>query len=129
MGTTLLMSYPGPDWHIRGGENFRSRARSATSPRRAMQEWLGLCDRIVHAGGHILVMPPPSVQPPLTGMVFTANAGQLFHLPDRWVYLVSRMAVEHRRGEREHVSAFLGDAGLTVMHARQPWEGQADLQQ
>jgi hypothetical protein len=59
MGATFLMSYPSPTWHIRGGENFRSRERAATNPRAAMREWLKLCDAIVAAGGRILVMPPP----------------------------------------------------------------------
>src|SRR5262249_10110240 len=97
--TTFLMSHPGPDWQIRGAQNFRSVARSGTNPRRAMFEWLSLCDAITRAGGRILVMPPAAVVPPLTGMVYTANAGQLFHRPEEWSYLVSRMAVTHRQAE------------------------------
>jgi N-dimethylarginine dimethylaminohydrolase len=129
MAATFLMSYPGPDWHIRGAQNFRSESRASTNPRRAMQEWLSLCDAISRAGGRILVMPPAAGPPTLTGMVYTANAGQLFHRPDGWSYLVSRMATPHRQAEREVVAAFLREAGLRVALAAGVWEGQADLQQ
>ncbi len=130
MGATYLMSYPGPRWQIRGGENFLSQSRSPTSPRRAMHEWLALCDAITRAGGRILVMPPAEGEGgvPLTGMVYTANAGQLFHDASGWTYLVSRMAVAHRQAERAHVHAFMERAGLTVRDAEHTWEGQADLQ-
>ncbi len=133
MGPTFLMSHPGPDWRIRGGENFRSQARAATNPRRAMEEWLALADAITTAGGRILVMPPAETSPPLTGMVYTANAGQLFPRPtasgqSEWVYLVSRMSVEHRKPERAPVARFLREAGLEVRESAAVWEGQADVQ-
>jgi N-dimethylarginine dimethylaminohydrolase len=130
MGATYLMSYPGPDWRIRGGENFRSESRAATNPRAALREWLRLCDAISAAGGRILVMPPATVDgEPLTGMIYTANAGQLFHLGDRWLFLVSKMKVAHRQREHERIAAFLGEAGLEVRAAEHVWEGQADVQQ
>src|SRR5260370_18885807 len=106
MSVTFLMSYPGPGWHIRGGENFRSETRSETNPRRALKEWIALCDAITRAGGHILVMPPAAVDPPLTGMVYTANAGQLFRIGERSLFLLSNMSVVHRQKEREPVAAF-----------------------
>lgn len=127
MGATFLMSYPGSDWHIRGGENFRSQGRAAANPRRALGEWLALCDAILRAGGHVLVMPPAREQP-LTGMIYTANAGQLFHIGDDWVYLVSKMAVPHRQAERSHVRAFIEKAGIVAREAEHVWEGQADVQ-
>lgn len=126
MGTTFLMSYPGPNWQIRGGANFRSEARAATNPRRALVEWLKLCDAITRAGGRILVMPPPATE--LTGLIYTANAGQLFHHADGYTFLVSRMAVAHRKAEHEHVRRFVEQAGLAVRDATRTWEGQADLQ-
>jgi len=128
MSVTYLMSYPGPNWQIRGGVNFRSQERAATNPRRALKEWLSLCDAITRAGGHILVMPPPTVDPPLTGLVYTANAGQLFKAGDRSVFLLSSMAVAHRQHERDFVRAFAVEAGLSAQNATQTWEGQADLQ-
>ena len=131
MSATFLMSYPDANWQIRGGRNFRSQERTATSPRRAMREWLTLCDAILRAGGHVLVMPPPAAAPGaagLTGLVYTANAGQLFHVGDSWVYLVSRMAVPHRVPERDPIRDFVKDAGIEVREAASVWEGQADLQ-
>lgn len=126
MSATFLMSYPGPAWQIRGGQNFRSQERAATSPRAALREWIALGDAIVRAGGHILVMPPAA--PELTGMVYTANAGQLFHSGDSWIYLVSRMATAHRLGEADLVQAFVEQAGIACARSQQVWEGQADLQ-
>src|SRR5436190_2546374 len=105
MGATFFMSYPGTRWQIRGGENFRSRSRASTNPRQAMKEWLRLCDAITHAGGRILVMPPVD-EPPLTGMIYTANAGALFRRGDGWTFVVSRMSVAHRQAERARVHAF-----------------------
>lgn len=128
MGATFLMSYPGPSWHIRGGENFRSKARKDTNPRAAMKEWLTLCDAITRAGGRILIMPPSSdPKSPLTGMIYTANAGALFKNGDKWSFLISKMAVAHRQAEREHIRAFLGEAGVTTADAKHTWEGQADI--
>jgi N-dimethylarginine dimethylaminohydrolase len=127
MGATYLMSYPGPTWQIRGGENFRSQERSGTSPRRALAEWLRLCDGITQAGGHILVMPPAEVTPPLTGMMYTANAGALFKSGDQHTFLLSKMSVAHRQGERDLIRRFMADAGLPVAESSHVWEGQADV--
>jgi len=127
MGQTFLMSYPGATWQIRGGENFRSKSRESTNPKAAMKEWLTLCDAISRAGGRILIAPPPEVTPPLTGMVYTANAGALFKNGDSWVFLVSKMAVPHRQGERERWKAFLAEAGVPAGEAPHTWEGQADV--
>jgi N-dimethylarginine dimethylaminohydrolase len=127
MGATFLMSYPAAKWQIRGGHNFRSQGREATNPRAAMKEWLLLCDAITRAGGRILVMPPPAVDPPLTGMMYTANAGALFKSGDRWSFSLSKMAVAHRAPEREHIRAFFAEAGVPTVDAEHTWEGQADL--
>jgi arginine dihydrolase len=126
MGATFLMSYPGPSWQIRGGENFRSKDRAPTNPRAAMTEWLTLCDAITRAGGRILVMPPPDGKP-LTGLVYTANAGALFKNGDQWQFSLSKMSVAHRQAEHDHVRAFLREAGVPVADAQHTWEGQADI--
>lgn len=126
--STYLMSYPGTDWHIRGGENFRSRMRPEANPRRAMGEWLTLADAILRAGGHVLVMPPPAVDPPLTGMVYTAGIGQIFGSHQSLVFLLARMSVAHRQGESDFASSFVAEAGLRTAFCLHPWEGQADLQ-
>jgi N-dimethylarginine dimethylaminohydrolase len=124
---TFLMSHPRGDWQIRGGENFRSKAKAATNPRAAMREWLQLCDAITRAGGRILVMPPNTDAPSLTGMIYTANSGALFKNGDRWTFLLSMMSVPHRQGERERIRAFLGEAGVPAEEAPHVWEGQADV--
>ena len=128
MSVTYLMSYPGPDWHIRGGENLRSQSRPPTSPRLALREWIAVADTILRAGGHILVMPPPSVEPSLTGLVYTINAGQAFLTQEKPVFLLASMAAPHRVPERDFVRALAAEAGLVTRVAQQPWEGQADLQ-
>jgi len=126
MGATFLMSYPSPGWQIRGGANFRSKGRAATNPRAAMREWLKLCDAITRAGGRILVMPPPPGEP-LTGLMYCANHGALFKDGDRWVFLLSKMSVAHRQGERAHIKEFFERAGVPTAEAKATWEGQADV--
>jgi N-dimethylarginine dimethylaminohydrolase len=126
MGATFLMSYPAANWRIRGGENFRSKERAATNPRAAMKEWLKLCDAITQAGGRILIMPPPEGGS-LTGLAYTANAGELFHHGDEWTFAVSKMSVPHRQAEAAHVRAFMTEAGVRCVEAKHTWEGQADV--
>jgi len=125
---TFLMSHPPERWRIRGGENFRSRVakgeRTHTDPRRAMKEWIGLCDAIERLGGRVVVLPPADADPPLTGMMYTANAGALFG-ERRW--LVSQMSVAHRADERGYIRAFVPQLGFTVEEAPFVWEGQADV--
>lgn len=127
MSATYLMSYPPAAWQIRGGENFRSQSRASTNPRRAMKEWLTLCDAITHAGGHILVMPPAKETPPLTGMIYTANSGALFKSGEHWKFVVSKMSVKHRQSEEVAIRAFFTEAGVPVATAQHVWEGQADI--
>jgi N-dimethylarginine dimethylaminohydrolase len=126
MGATFLMSYPGPNWQIRGGENFRSKDKSPTNPKKAMQEWLTLCDAITSFGGRILVMPPPGGSS-LTGMVYTANSGAMFKKGDEWRFMLSKMSVAHRDGERPVIKKFLDEAGVPSEEAPHTWEGQADV--
>ena len=127
MGATYLMSYPAAKWTIRGGENFRSKQKQATNPRAAMKEWLALCDAITRHGGRILVMPPADVDPPLTGMMYTANAGALFKQGDAWTWMLSKMSVAHRQAEQAHIKAFWAEAGMPTVAAQHTWEGQADV--
>jgi N-dimethylarginine dimethylaminohydrolase len=127
MGATFLMSYPSRGWQIRGAENFRSKERAATNPKKAMLEWLKLCDAITACGGRILVMPPAETTPPLTGMIYTANSGALFKRGDEWEFVVSKMSVSHREAEREPIKRFLSEAGVPTVEAKHVWEGQADI--
>ena len=127
MGATFLMSYPAARWRIRGGENFRSKTRAETNPRAAMFEWLKLCDAITKHGGRILVMAPPEVDPPLSGMMYTANAGALFKQGESWTWMLSKMSVAHRQAEQAHIKAFWAEAGVPTDAADHTWEGQADV--
>jgi N-dimethylarginine dimethylaminohydrolase len=125
---TFLMSPPPKRWRIRGGENFRSKGKAATNPQAAMKEWLSLCDAIVRAGGRVLVLPPAEVDPPLTGMMYTANSGALFVRDGRARFVVSSMSVAHRQAERTPVGAFASSQlELEVDEAPHVWEGQADV--
>jgi N-dimethylarginine dimethylaminohydrolase len=127
MSVTYLMSYPSPQWHIRGAANFRSQSKEPTNPRAAMKEWLALADAITRAGGHILVMAPPDQGEPLTGLMYCANHGALFKDGDRFTFLISKMSVAHRQNERAHIRAFFEKAGLPIAEASHTWEGQADV--
>ncbi|MDB4969380.1 MAG: amidinotransferase [Myxococcales bacterium] len=127
MGATFLMSYPAAKWQIRGGENFRSKTRASTNPRAAMQEWLKLCDAITKHGGRILVMPPAGTEPPLTGMMYTANAGAMFKVGDSWTWMLSKMSVAHRQAEQAPIKAFWAEAGVPTTACPHTWEGQADV--
>jgi len=130
MGATYLMCYPGPRWQIRGGANPRSQSKSPTNPRAAMREWLTLADAITRAGGHILVMAPPAddAGAQLSGLVYAANHGAMFKNGDQWLFLVSKMAVPHRGGEREVVRRFFAEAGVPTLEAQHEWEGQSEVQ-
>jgi N-dimethylarginine dimethylaminohydrolase len=128
MGASFLMSYPPASWSIRGGQNARSKVKPATNPRAAMKEWLRLCDAITRHGGRILIMPPVAeATPSLTGMMYTANAGALFKKGDRWVWLLSKMAVAHRQAETTRIKSFWADTGMPVIEAQHAWEGQAEV--
>ena len=92
MARTFLMSPPASGWRIVGGANYKSVAKSAVNPRKALEEWIRLADAITAAGGSIAVLPPQKAPALLTGLMYTANAGwlaagddkgniQLWHLP------------------------------------------------
>jgi N-dimethylarginine dimethylaminohydrolase len=121
--STFLLSYPGPTWRIIGAGNFRSQSRAETDPRRALAEWVRLADALVSLGAELAVLPPPEHEPPLTGMVYTANAGQLFQAR----FLLSHMVAAHRQEEGNFLGPFLSGLGLRVERAEHPWEGQAEL--
>jgi N-dimethylarginine dimethylaminohydrolase len=117
------MSPPGPTWRIRGGTNFRSQDKPETDPVRARAEWDRLVDAIRKAGGEVTVIPTIDVEPPLTGMIYTANAGQRFDDG----FLVSRMWAPHRTDEAAHIETFVRGLGWPVARAQHVWEGQAEV--
>src|SRR5262245_453603 len=116
---TFLLSYPGPAWRIIGAGNFRSEQRSVTDPRKARAEWLRLADTLAGLGAEVAVLPPTPHEPPLTGLVYTANAGQLFFGPTR--FRLSQMTAAHRREEVDVMARFFLDLGVPVERAEHPW--------
>ena len=117
------MSFPAAAWRIRGGLNFRSRQKPATNPRKSALEWLALADALTDAGGEVVAMPPAEVDPPLTGMMYTANAGAFFGD----VFAVSRMHVAHRLDEAAPIEVFMKELGLGTVRWEPTWEGQAEI--
>ncbi|MHB1844778.1 MAG: arginine deiminase-related protein [Deltaproteobacteria bacterium] len=122
----FLMSPPPRGWKIRGGANYKSKARPQVSPRRALEEWLRLADAIEAAGGRVAVIGP-SDDPLLTGMMYTANAGWLCEVGASPVFRLSNLSVAHRRDERPVLRRALEAAGLDVRESQAIWEGQADM--
>jgi N-dimethylarginine dimethylaminohydrolase len=125
MARAFLMSPPAPGWRIMGGANYKSIARAAVNPRKALEEWLKLADAITSAGAEIAVLPAPEPPGLLTGLMYTANAGWLL-APDR--FRVAHLSVAHRRAEQAYLLAAIPRVlGVQVEPAASIWEGQADM--
>lgn len=127
---TYLMSYPGASWQLPGasrGQGDGLPEGGIGQPQLAFREWLTLCDAITRAGGQILVMPPPAVEPPLHGLVHAAGLGQLLGVGDRLTFLLSRFPEPERQAEPEFVHLFLTEAGLVTRPVQRSWGGQADF--
>ncbi|MCG3174168.1 MAG: hypothetical protein GMKNLPBB_02392 [Myxococcota bacterium] len=122
----FLMSYPPRGWRITGGKNFRSAGRKSPSPAGALREWMALAGSIQALGGEIIVMAPPEGQT-LTGMMYTANAGEFSMFRDQPLFLISNMSVAHRKAEADVIEAFWKRAGVPVWRIESIWEGQADI--
>jgi N-dimethylarginine dimethylaminohydrolase len=120
------MSPPPPTWRIRGGANYKSVSRAKVSPRRALGEWLALADAVEESGAVVSIVPPPADVPvPLTGLMYTANAGWL-RTPSH--FRVARLTVAHRQGERSYLASELAQLfGWEIEESRSLWEGQADM--
>jgi N-dimethylarginine dimethylaminohydrolase len=126
MSHSYLMSPPPRGWRIRGGTNYKSKARPAVNPRKALEEWLRLADAIESAGGRVGVVEP-SEEPLLTGMMYTANAGWLRAAGPDPVFRLANVSVEHRKAERPVIELALVAAGFRTEQSHAVWEGQADM--
>lgn len=124
---TYLMSYPRPDWGLRGKQNFLSASGGAApSPRGAMRDWLAVASAIETAGGRVLVMPPSPCRN-LTGMPYTAEAGEFYRdSAGRPCFLLSRMAAAHRAPEPEYTAGFVQALGWHATSPEAVWEAQGD---
>ena len=127
MTPTFLMSYPRPDWGLRGRKNFLSAAGGAApSPRGAMEDWLTVATAITDAGGRVVVMPPSESQN-LTGLPYTAEAGEFYRdRAGKPCFLLSRMAAAHRIAEPAHTRKFVETLGWTTRAPKDVWEAQGD---
>lgn len=125
MKPIYLMSPPRKDWTLRGRANFRSEAATPVNPEAARREWSSLADAIVEAGGDVLVLPP-NPRKPLTGMIYTAEAGEYAVHDDEPTLLLPNMAAEHRTDEADWIGGFFEGLGIATRAVRTEWEAQGD---
>ncbi len=126
--SVYLMSYPRPDWGIRGGANFLSSQLSdqPPNPQRAMKEWLTVADAIEDAGGTVLIVPPaPHLN--LTGMPYTAEAGEYFVDADGVPsFVLPKMKSAHRQPEPTWIGGYVMGLGWKTRAVSVTWEAQGD---
>lgn len=124
----FLMSYPRRDWQIRGATNFKSQGAAASaSAKEAMRDWLSITEAIHEAGGHILVLDPPEAKA-LTGLPYTAEAGQLGR-DERGepLFWLPSMTHPHRQDEALLIEGFMRAIGLPTRRVSGVWEAQGDM--
>lgn len=122
----FLMSPPRLDWTLRGKANFRSQSADPVNATKARAEWSELADAIVEAGGDVVVCPP-NPRKNLTGLIYTAEAGELYRGTDgQHRFLLPNMAVEHRREEADWIGGFMEGLGIQTRAVRARWEAQGD---
>lgn len=122
----FLLSPPRPDWGLRGKANFRSRQAGAADATRARAEWSALADAIVRAGGEVVVCPP-NPQANLTGMIYTAEAGEFYrNQAGKPAFILPNMAAEHRRAEADWIKRFVEGLGFSTWRPLSLWEAQGD---
>lgn len=126
MTPVFLMSPPRSDWGVRGKANFRSREATDVDAARARVEWSSLADAIVDAGGEVLVCPPHPKRD-LTGLIYTAEAGDLY-LDDGGDprFILPNVTPEHRRLEADWIGGFFEGLGIPTEAVSSRWEGQGD---
>lgn len=125
----FLMSYPRNDWGIRGKSNFRSihldKAQSLAAG--AMRDWMEIADAIEAAGGSVIALPAP-VSQDLTGLPYTAEAGQLaFDAQGKPFYWLAEMTHPHRKLETPYIEGMMAAAGLPCRRVPGIWEAQGDV--
>lgn len=124
MTPVYLMSPPRHDWQLKGKANFRSStAQAAPDAQAAQREWASLADAICEAGGEVLVCPPHPTQN-LTGMIYTAEAGELAR--DGQTFVLPQMAAPHRQLEADWIGPFMEGLGFRLARPEATWEAQGD---
>lgn len=123
----FLMSPPRLDWTLRGKANFRSENANPVDAVRARAEWARLANAIVAAGGEVIVCPP-NPRKNLTGLIYTAEAGEFYRESDGAPrYILPNMSVEHRRAEADWIGGFVEGIGFGTVAIRSTWEAQGDV--
>lgn len=126
MSAVYLMSPPRIDWGLKGKANFRSAMDLSTDATRARAEWASLADAIVSAGGEVLVCPPDPGRN-LTGMIYTAEAGELYlDVAGRPRFILPNMAAAHRQQEADWIGRFVQSLGWETEEIEAVWEAQGD---
>ncbi len=126
MTPVFLMSPPRSDWGVRGKANFRSREATDVDAARARVEWSSLADAIVDAGGEVVVCPPHPKRD-LTGMIYTAEAGDLYlYDTSEPRFILPNVTPEHRRLEADWIGGFFEGLGIPTEVVGSRWEGQGD---
>lgn len=122
----FLMSPPRRDWHLAGRANFRSREAREVDAGRARLEWSTLADSIVDAGGEVLVCPP-NPKRHLTGLLYTAEAGEFYRNEEGYRrFLLPNMVPKHRRLEADWMGGFVEGLGIATKTIEPAWEAQGD---
>ncbi len=123
-----LMSPPSPSWSFRGHPNLWGKDTPELDARRARDEWLRLAEAIEGLGAKVAVLPPDDELPALP---FAAQAGHA--LPPlkeggKIRFLLPRMKLEHRKGERDKWKPFVERLGFEAVEIEGgTWEGQGDV--
>lgn len=126
MSPVFLMSPPRKDWSLEGRSNFRSRDAEDVDPARARVEWCTLADAVVDAGGEVLVCPP-NPKRKLTGMIYTAEAGEFYRTESGDPrFILPNLSPEHRRREADWIGGFFEGLGIRTVAVDSTWEGQGD---
>lgn len=126
MSPVFLMSPPRKDWSLEGRSNFRSRDAHDVDPARARVEWCTLADAVVDAGGEVLVCPP-NPKRNLTGMIYTAEAGEFYRTESGDPrFILPNTSPEHRRREADWIGGFFEGLGIRTVAVDSTWEAQGD---
>ena len=133
MKPAVLMTHPA-HFAIRAGANPHTRQEDdslkVVDSERAMKQWNAYVDALLDVGVDVYVI---NAEEGLTGMVFAANAGflkgRLSDVPaGQKTFFPSHFTVEHRMGESDRFSEFMGRFGFEVIDYPEQWrwEGEAD---
>jgi len=126
MTPAYLMSPPRKDWSLEGRSNFRSREAPDVDPARARVEWCTLADAIVEAGGEVVVSPP-NPKRNLTGLIYTAEAGEFYRAENGAPrFILPNMKPKHRKGEADWLGGFFEGLGIRTVTIDSTWEAQGD---